>query len=423
VLGEDLQRLSVITNESLPDVTNPNANLLGRNDPQLTGLELLNQHRSARREPARLKLPRNRNHVAIPDPANLDHLHAISIHADIPVAALASRRQSEQPRPAPAAPAVRPLRKRCQASCRHPLCRLRDGLDDKRNRWNRAVLMRLSGGRRLRDFRDVAEDSRAWWQDSLIGTSRVVFPGVEIARVGGRHGRSDGRSGVLERYAWVAGILFVVALVAEIVVALGVNLTQNDSAVKIANGLHAHETALTVIACLSIVYAVMFVIYLSALHNLLRGDTDRTRALGSLVLVGGVLFVTLHGVSDIGITGLVAAKLASYGAQHDPGLSYTLYLTTFALESVGDVFGSLFALATGVLVLRSGVLPRWLGWVSMLAGSMLFLQGFGLGGVIASFGLVLDLIGFLLLLVFVLMSSVILLTRKSAAPDTAGAVT
>jgi hypothetical protein len=220
-----------------------------------------------------------------------------------------------------------------------------------------------------------------------------------------------------ERYSWAAGIVFVIALVAEIVVALGVALTQNDSAAKIANGLHAHETRLTVIACLSVVYAVMFVIYLSALQNLLRGDTDRTRILGSLLLVGGMFFVTLHAISDIGITGLVAAKLASYGAQHDPGLSYTLYLMTFALESVGDVFASLFALATGLLVLRSGVLPRWLGWVSIIAGSMLFLQGFGLGGLIASFGLILDLIGFVLLLVFVLVSSVTLLMRTGATPD------
>ena len=66
----------------------------------------------------------------------------------------------------------------------------------------------------------------------------------------------------------------------EIVVAVGVELSQNDSAAKIANGLHVHETRLIVIACLSVVYAVMFVIfYLSALHNLLRGDTDRTRSL------------------------------------------------------------------------------------------------------------------------------------------------
>jgi len=90
----------------------------------------------------------------------------------------------------------------------------------------------------------------------------------------------DGAGGrtAWERYAWVAGILFVVALVAEIVVAVGVELSQDDSAAKIANGLHAHETRLIVIACLSVVYAVMFVIYLSALHNLLREDSDRTRS-------------------------------------------------------------------------------------------------------------------------------------------------
>jgi hypothetical protein len=246
----------------------------------------------------------------------------------------------------------------------------------------------------------------------------LACPRVERAHAG--RGRGDGCSGAWERYAWVAGLLSVIALAAEIVVALGVKLSQNDSAAKIANGLHAHHSRLIVIACLSVVYAVTFLTYLAGLHSLLRDNTDRARALGSLVLVGGVLFVALHAVSDIGITGLVGAKLASYGAQHDQGLSYGLYLMTYALESVGDVFGSLFAFATGALVLRSGVLPRWLGWMAILVASMFFLQGFGLGGVIASFGLVLDLIGFVLLVVFVLASSVILLRRAPAARETAG---
>ena len=105
--------------------------------------------------------------------------------------------------------------------------------------------------------------------------------------------------------------------------------------------------------------------------------------------------------------------------QPHPGVPYTLYLMTYALESVGDVFGSLAAVAAGLLVIRSGALPRWLGWVSILAGIMLFLQGFGLGGVIASFGLILDLIGFVLFLIFVLVSSVIMLTRANAVPNTA----
>jgi hypothetical protein len=42
---------------------------------------------------------------------------------------------------------------------------------------------------------------------------------------------------------------------------------------------------------------------------------------------------------------------------------------------------------------------------------------FGLGGVIATFGLVLDLIAFVLSLFFVLASSVILLRRREAVRD------
>jgi hypothetical protein len=79
--------------------------------------------------------------------------------------------------------------------------------------------------------------------------------------------------------------------------------------------------------------------------------------------------------------------------------------------------GILFVVAlVAESVVATGILPRWLGWVSILAGILFFLQGFGLGGVIASFGLILDLIGFLLFLIFVLVSSVIMLTRENAVP-------
>jgi heme A synthase len=93
---------------------------------------------------------------------------------------------------------------------------------------------------------------------------------------------------------------------------------------------------------------------------------------------------------------------------------------TYAFDSVADVFGSLFALATGLIVLKSGVLPRWLGWVAILVGILFFLQAFGLGGVIATFGLVLDIVGFLLLVIFVLASSVIFLKRGTVHSHTTG---
>jgi hypothetical protein len=220
------------------------------------------------------------------------------------------------------------------------------------------------------------------------------------------------RAQTWKRYSWSAGPVFVAALVAEIVVSAGAPINQNDSAAKITGELHAHRAGLVVVACLSIVYAVAFLVYLWRLHGFFASDPENER-LPVLVLVGGVLFVTLHSVSDVGIIGMLGAKLATYSAAHDQSVAYSLYLSTFALDSVGDVLGSVFAIATGLLVLRRGVLPRWLGWIALLTGICFFLQGFGLGGVIASFGLVLDLIGFGLLLTFVTASSIVLIRRST----------
>jgi hypothetical protein len=212
----------------------------------------------------------------------------------------------------------------------------------------------------------------------------------------------------------MAGIVFVVALVAETVISFGVGLTHQDHVGKVARELAVHHRRLVAIACLSVVYAAAFVIYLTGLHSRLRGSTERSRLLSLWIIVGGALMVAMHAVSDVGITGLLGAKVATYAAQHDPGLSYALYYLTFSVDSVGDVFGSVFLIAAGVLAIESGVLPRWLGRLAILAGTLLFLQGFGLGGIVGTFGLVLDGIGFVLFLVFVLVSSILLLRRGSA---------
>lgn len=219
----------------------------------------------------------------------------------------------------------------------------------------------------------------------------------------------------LERYAWIGGVLYVVALITETAISLGFKISQDDSAAKIANSLDDHHQRLILVFSLCILYVAGFVLYLTRLDDLLRRAGNERRFFTSWVLIGGVLFVTLHGVSDVGIYGLLAGKVAAYSAQQEHGLSYTLYLLTFALDSVGDVFGSFFMLGSGLLVLTTRVLPRWLGWIAVAASPLLLLQAFGLGGVISNFGLVLDLVGFLLLLIFVLASSVIGLTRASVA--------
>lgn len=221
------------------------------------------------------------------------------------------------------------------------------------------------------------------------------------------------------RLPWIAGIVFVVALVAESVVSVGVGLTHDDPAATVASALDEHHRRLVVIACISVVYAPFFVVYLTGLHGLLGGATENRHPLSNLVLVGGTLMVSMHAVSDIGITGLLGAKVATYEAVRDPGVSHALYYATFALDSVGDVFGSVFLVVAGVLAVQSRVLPRWLGRLAMIAGALLFLQGFGLGGVIGTFGLLLDGIGFVAFLAFVLVSSGILLVRSPRGSEAA----
>lgn len=146
---------------------------------------------------------------------------------------------------------------------------------------------------------------------------------------------------------------------AETAISAGLPINQDDSAAKIASALHNHRETVLVAVYLSIVYAVAFAIYLAKLHELLRGVAQPSGAHHSLVLIGGVLLV--------------------------------------------------------VRVIQSRVLPRWLAWISFGGGILLFLQGFGLGGIIGTYGLVLDLIGYLLFLLFVLLGSAIMLRDHGPA--------
>lgn len=89
-------------------------------------------------------------------------------------------------------------------------------------------------------------------------------------------------------------------------VAIGVGLTQNDSATKMVSALYERRERLVVIACLSVVYAAAFLIYLCRLYNLLRGAHHRTDAglaiapFGlALDLIGFVLFLISVLVSSI----------------------------------------------------------------------------------------------------------------------------
>jgi hypothetical protein len=107
------------------------------------------------------------------------------------------------------------------------------------------------------------------------------------------------------------GSSFVIALATEAGMSLAIPLNQDDTAARIARELDKHRHLLVVIAPISAVYAAAFPVYLSGLRQRLSELAGRRTTLGSLMLIGGTLFVALHAVSDVGIYLLLAGKVAS----------------------------------------------------------------------------------------------------------------
>lgn len=86
-----------------------------------------------------------------------------------------------------------------------------------------------------------------------------------------------GSARALARYAWIGGILYVVALITESVISLGFKISQDDSAAKIATSLDDHHRRLVLVFCLCILYVAGFVIYLTRLDDLLREASNDRR--------------------------------------------------------------------------------------------------------------------------------------------------
>jgi hypothetical protein len=233
---------------------------------------------------------------------------------------------------------------------------------------------------------------------------------------------------LLEWGAPLAGILFVVAVVVADLVATSLNVSADQDPITVFVELNSHGHRLLMIASLSIVYVCLFMVYLGGLWAWMRRSAGDSSVAGVLVVLAGGLGLLLHAVPDIGLTGLYASKLMIAGRSDvGAGIVYAVYVMGYAIASVADVFLSVFALMAGLFALERRMLPRWLGWVAIVAAVLLVAQAFTLGGLIASIGTVIDGLGLLLFLVFVAGSSVVmfrqgdLTTRPTGATaDTAG---
>ena len=181
--------------------------------------------------------------------------------------------------------------------------------------------------------------------------------------------------GGLARLGGVCGLLFVLLIVPAYVVGSPNVLTATSSAREVIGYFGtAPGTFVFYNGTLALLSTFFFLWFLGVLHGVLRQAEGVDGVLSNVALAGGILFITL---SCAGYTAeiLHPATLQRFAnfvpdAQHTfESLTLSTWLYHFC--QVGD---AVMISAASLVVLGSGILPRWLALVGFLAAILALLH-------------------------------------------------
>jgi hypothetical protein len=172
-----------------------------------------------------------------------------------------------------------------------------------------------------------------------------------------------------ERSAPIAGIAFVVLMVVGSIL-VGDVPAPDAPAQEIAGYLadSGNHTRNIVGAYLWVIGAPVFLWFLVHLRNRLRSAEGATGSLSSLVFGAGVAFAAVWTVSAAAFVALPFAIELRDAPISDPDLVRLLPATGRLLLLHGAGFaGLLVVLAASLAIFRTGVFPRWLAWLGIVA--------------------------------------------------------
>jgi hypothetical protein len=172
-----------------------------------------------------------------------------------------------------------------------------------------------------------------------------------------------------ERFAPLAGILSVACAVVGTLSVL--NLPQEkdtDSTVTAYFTSHSHRVHGVVGLFAWLVAALFLLVFLAALRRRLVAAEGERGSLAPLAFGAGVASAVLWATAAILGQATTVAAIETSRFHVDPN-SYRLFENTAYLAWVAAVFvGALVVWATSALAFRTQVLPRWYGWLGIVAG-------------------------------------------------------
>ena len=197
-----------------------------------------------------------------------------------------------------------------------------------------------------------------------------------------------------DRWMLLSGPLFAVLAIAALV--LGSTPNETSSPADVIKELKDNEASIVASAFLAGPSAALLLVFVSRLRAAID---DRARAARTLLVAGGT--VVAVGLVTGGSL-ILAMMIAADEGFEAPAQTLNVLNSAMWIPVVIGIAAMLFG--AGLAVLRTGILPAWLGWVAAVVGVVSLL---GPGG----------FVGFFVLPLWVGAAGVMLYLRKSPVAD------
>ena len=214
-----------------------------------------------------------------------------------------------------------------------------------------------------------------------------------------------------ERWGALGGILFVV-LVAVSAILPGNPPMTSDSAKKISDFLVDHDDEVRWAGYLGALAVVPFFWWLGSVWRMMRRGEGGSPRLAVMAALGGAFGIAMATVGAVILSAIPIVGVRTLGLV----TTRTLYVIATNL-GVATLFGiGAFLLAYSVVIIRSAVLPRIMGWLGVLIGIVCLVGG---ATVATDKDAVFDVafVGFIASLLWVLVVSIIMFVRSGDAAE------
>jgi len=174
----------------------------------------------------------------------------------------------------------------------------------------------------------------------------------------------------LLRWAKLGGVAYVVLWVIGVILLFGNSPDSGSAPAKVIAYYSdsGHRTRMNIGWLLAGLGLFFFLWFLSALRRTIRRLEGDDGLLTGIVTLGGLVYAALSLAAIAVDTGIRTMSDDTYHHQVFPGLIHAADDTSWLLHASGGVGLGAMIIAASLAALRAAAVPRWAGWLGVVAG-------------------------------------------------------